>query len=349
MSCRATIRGLLFLLLTCPLAASKVTAEETRSFEGTWAFALPDGAPAWLQIRRVDGQLDGKLLWSIGSARPVSDLSVDDGQLSFRRRIQWKPHGEDAEARVIEHPMTGQLDGDQLRLTVRQSRVAETREETLVIVGKRLPPLPPRPDLSQVRWGEPIRLFNGRDLSGWRLSNPKKQNGWRVEDGELVNETPKTDFSGYGTFGNLRTDRVFEDFQLTIEYNVASGGNSGIYLRGMYEAQVVDRDSKMQGISGPGAVFGRIAPSENAGNPGGQWNRYELTLVDRHITVVLNGRRVIDNQPVAGCTGGGLSADDTQPGPIFLQGDHTSVRYRNLSLRPRLTGEADSQASGGAA
>ncbi len=111
-------------------------------------------------------------------------------------------------------------------------------------------------------------------------------------------------------------------------------GNSGVYLRGMYEVQVVDRDSKMQGINGPGALFGRIVPSLNAGKPGGEWNRYVVTLVDRHVTVVLNGKTVIDNEPVEGCTGGGLSADDTKPGPIFLQGDHTSVKYRNIVLRP---------------
>lgn len=197
-----------------------------------------------------------------------------------------------------------------------------------------MPPMPPRPDLSKITFGDPIELFNTRDLSGWRLTNPRKKNGWRVEDGVLVNETPKTDFSSYGEYGNLRTDREFEDFRLTIEYNVAAGGNSGVYLRGMYEAQVVDRDSPMQGINGPGAIFGRIEPTENAGRPGGEWNRYELTLVDRHVTVILNGRTVIDNQPIIGCTGGGISADDTKPGPIFLQGDHTSVRYRNIVLRP---------------
>jgi hypothetical protein len=203
-------------------------------------------------------------------------------------------------------------------------------------MGKRMPAMPPRPDLDKVVFGDPITLFNGRDLTGWRLSNPKKRNGWQVVAGVLTNSTPKTDFSSYGDYGNMRTEQEFEDFRLSIEYNVPSGGNSGVYLRGMYEAQVVDRDSRMQGINGPGAIFGRIAPSFNAGKPGGEWNSYELTLVDRHVTVVLNGQRVIDNQPIVGCTGGGISADDTKPGPIFLQGDHTSVQYRNIVLRPRV-------------
>ncbi len=103
--------------------------------------------------------------------------------------------------------------------------------------------------------------------------------------------------------------------------------------RGLYEAQVVDRDSPMQGISGPGAIFGRIEPSHNAGLPGDQWQSYDIILVDRHLTVRLNDQTVIDNQPVAGCTGGSLFGDVSRDGPVYLQGDHTSVRYRNLWIR----------------
>lgn len=102
----------------------------------------------------------------------------------------------------------------------------------------------------------------------------------------------------------------------------------------MYEAQVVDRDSPMQGIQGVGAIFGHIAPSINAGKPGGQWQSYDLTLVDRHVTVVLNGVKVIDNQPVWGPTGGAVYTDPGAPGPIHLQGDHTAVKYRNIYLAP---------------
>lgn len=118
-----------------------------------------------------------------------------------------------------------------------------------------------------------------------------------------------------------------------IDWNAPKGGNSGIYLCGAYEVQVVDRDSPMQGVQGPGAIFGRIKPTMNNANPGGEWNTYRCLLVDRHITVELNGEVVIDNQPLEGCTGEGINADDTKPGPIFLQGDHTSIMYRNIILR----------------
>ena len=106
------------------------------------------------------------------------------------------------------------------------------------------------------------------------------------------------------------------------------------HLRGMYEAQVVDRDSRMQGLMGVGAIFNRVAPSKNAGFEGGKWQTYDLTLVDRHITVILNGETVIDNQPVSGPTGGAMHTDPMAPGPIYLQGDHTGIRYRNIVLTP---------------
>jgi hypothetical protein len=54
--------------------------------------------------------------------------------------------------------------------------------------------------------------------------------------------------------------------------------------------------------------------------------------------VILNGETVIDNQLLEGCTGGGIQANDTLPGPLFLQGDHTAVKYRNIRLRPVKSG-----------
>ena len=208
--------------------------------------------------------------------------------------------------------------------------------ESLDGEGRRCPPMPPRPNLSSIRFDDPIELFNGQNLTGWQLQPEGAQHGWRAENGELINETPKSDFSAYGEFGNLRTVRTFGDCQVHIEFNVEKSRNSGVYIRGLYEAQVVDRDSPMQGINGPGAIFGRVAPSTNAGLPGGEWQTYDIMLVDRHMTVRLNGKLVIDNQPVEGATGGALFGDVMREGPLYLQGDHTSVRYRNIRLSPRI-------------
>ena len=77
-------------------------------------------------------------------------------------------------------------------------------------------------------------------------------------------------------------------------------------------------------------------PAVAAEKPAGEWQTLDITLVDRHVTVKLNGQTVILNQPVAGCTGGALWSDQLRPGPIYLQGDHTAVQYRNMALRPVL-------------
>lgn len=83
-----------------------------------------------------------------------------------------------------------------------------------------------------------------------------------------------------------------------------------------------------------GAIYSRIAPSMNATKGAGKWQTMNITLVDRHVTVRLNGKTIIDNAPLGGCTGGALWADEQRPGPIYLQGDHTAVKYRNIVLTP---------------
>ena len=270
-----------------------------------------------------------ELLWAVGAARPVETFELRDNVLSFEKAIK-RPLAPKEESPAL-YRITLHAEDAALKGTMKaESGIEKT------FSGKKQPPMPPPPDLTKVVFGEPQSLLNGRDLSGWRASHPTKKNGWSVRDGLLCNDTPKTDFGAYGEHTNLRTVAEFEDFQLHIEYRLPpeTGGNSGIYLRGLYEVQVTHRDSKMQGINGPGAVFGRVTPTHNAGHPAGDWDMLDLTLVDRHITVVLNGEKVIDNQPVPGCTGGALRSDVTASGPIYLQGDHTSVQYRNIVLRP---------------
>ncbi len=268
----------------------------------------------------------------VGAIGPYPIEKVESGRVSFQRKIRLR---KDGKRTTVSAPVTVGLVRGKLEGTMVRAAGSGAGEATIRFTGKPIPAMPQTaPDLSSVRFGHPISLFNGRDLTGWRAHEPDKIFGWSVKDGLLVNETPKTDFSATGDHANLRTDAVFEDFWLHIEFLIESQRNSGVYLRGMYEAQVVDRDSRMQGIQGPGAIFGSIAPSENAANPPGEWNTYDLTLVDRHVTVVLNGVKVIDNQPVRGPTGGATHTDPMAPGPIHLQGDHTAVKYRNIYLAP---------------
>ncbi|TWT80758.1 Carboxylesterase NlhH [Planctomycetes bacterium CA13] len=311
------------------------TPDTQQGFLGNWGLVMPGGTAGWLTINQVDGEFNGEL-WTVGMGRNTRDMVLANDTLTFLRRIPvGEPEydgGPPTGAKIdVKHRAT--VDGDRITL-VMECPLDDGEVEELIFHGKRLSPLPPKPDLDQIKFGDPVELFNGKDLAGWRLTNPKQINGWTAENSELVNTTPKLSFNPFSHYGNLRTDQEFLDFNLRLEFNVPSGGNSGVYLRGRYEAQVVDRDSRMQGIQGVGAIFSRIPPTSKAGKSGGEWQTYDITLVDRHATVILNGTKVIDNEPIIGCTNGALSADDDAPGPIYLQGDHTAVRYRNIVLRP---------------
>lgn len=135
-------------------------------------------------------------------------------------------------------------------------------------------------------------------------------------------------------YGNLQTKEKFEDFNLTLDVRVPKNGNSGLYLRGIYEIQVADTHDKPLDSHHMGGIYSRVAPSVMAEKPTGEWQTYDITLVDRHVTVILNGKKIHDNVPLEGCTGGALWSDETLPGPLYLQGDHTDVDYRNVVIRP---------------
>ena len=123
---------------------------------------------------------------------------------------------------------------------------------------------------------------------------------------------------------------------MKIEVNIPKGSNSGIYLRGIYEVQVFDSYQKPLDSHNMGAIYSRITPSLSAERPAGEWQSLDITLCERHVMVILNGKMIVDNQPLFGVTGGALTADEFLPGPIYLQGDHGKVLYRNLVLQPIL-------------
>ena len=325
---RSIFNPLIFCLLLT-LGWGRVNAEPVpKNLLGDWSLDLDSGEPAWMSV----SEKEVRMRIHVGSEGPFEIAKVENGRVHFSpQRKRKKKRSKTFIRREVELGIThGKLDGVIIHTPNDGGDATRVR-----FTGKRIPPMPKTaPDLSKVRFGHPISLFNGKDLTGWRPHEKDKKMGWSVKDGLLVNETPKTDFSATGDHANLRTVAEFEDFWLHAEFLIEAQRNSGIYLRGMYEAQVVDRDSRMQGIQGPGAIFGRIIPSENAANPPGQWNTYDLTLVDRHVTVVLNGVKVIDNQPVIGPTGGAIHTDPMSPGPIYLQGDHTAVKYKNIYLAP---------------
>jgi hypothetical protein len=307
-------------------------------FLGGWALTLPGGAAGWLGVSNVDGALQASLLWAAGSVEPVQSVRFSDNQLVVTRlhRIQRKDASGKTLRTNLTETITASANGDAIYL------VAETPRENggasrVEFAGKRIPPVGPDPDLSTLKLGPPIVLFNGKDLEGWRPVEPNALNGWSVQDGLLVNrQDPQQPGSPRKSYANLRTEREFNDFNLTLETRLPKDGNSGVYLRGIYEVQVADTFGKPLDSHNMGAIYSRIKPAVLAEKPAGEWQTLDITFVKRHATVILNGRKIIDNQPVLGCTGGALWSDVFRPGPILLQGDHTGIEYRNLVLRPVL-------------
>jgi hypothetical protein len=173
-------------------------------------------------------------------------------------------------------------------------------------------------------------------LDGWKLINDKRADGWTFDAGILINAPVQEKGKPHISYGNLRTINEYEDFNLKLGVNAAEGSNSGVYLRGIYEVQVLESYGKEPDTHHMGAIYSRIRPLVAAERKPGEWQTLDITLVDRHVTVKLNGTRIIDNQPLFGCTGGALWSDESRPGPIYLQGDHSAVRFRDMVLTPVL-------------
>jgi hypothetical protein len=320
---RSTTR---FIAITAVASLSAILNAADNPFIGRWALTIPEGRAGWLGVEEKDGALSSSILWGGGSVVPTTRTQLEGGTLIVIREQKNK------EGKVSTETITAKADGDALALTVLKRNAAGNETgPAAAFTGKRIADLPARPDLAKAKFGEPIALLNGKDLTGWRLLKEGSDNGWSVVDGVLQNRVVKAKDKH---FGNLRTEAEFEDFNLKTEVRTPEGSNSGIYLRGIYEVQVMESFGKPLDSHHMGALYSRITPSVAAEKPVNEWQTLDITLVDRHLTVILNGQTIIDNQPVLGCTGGALTSDEFKPGPIYLQGDHTNVDYRNMVLRP---------------
>ncbi len=268
--------------------------------------------PSWLEVTPSgNGFLVGRFVGRYGSARPIGGVSYENGTVRFSIPPQW-------ERGTADLHFDGKLDGDRLRGTV-----TDPDGSAHAFSGARAPAL----IHATPGWGPTIELFDGRDLRGWKVQGSGSH--WTVVKSVLT--SPKAG-------ANLYTDRTFTDFKLHLEFRYPGNGNSGVYLRGRYEVQI--EDSPRREIPLPidiGGVYGFLWPNENAATGPGRWQTFDITLVGRLITVVLNGHTVIADQLIPGPTGGTptggpLDSDEGAPGPILLQGDHSAIEYRNIRI-----------------
>lgn len=283
-------------------------AAQNNPFIGRWDFNLttPGGTRAsWLGVRP-----NGDVWYQPtgGNVYQVKDFKLVGSHLALTISA----------ASGNRPAVTWELDakGDQL------TGVQKRGDATMPLTGVRAPVLN-RPEPKA--WSNPEPLFNGKDLSGWEpLGNPA-ENHWTVENGLLINKD-------HGA--NLKTTRKFDDFKVHFEVNGPEHANSGFYLRGRYEVQIEYEPL----TSNPperriGSIYGRITPTGDLPRKAGEWEVFDVTLVGRTVTIVRNGVTTIDHQEIEGITGGALDANEGEPGPFYIQGDHTGgLKFRNITV-----------------
>jgi hypothetical protein len=173
-------------------------------------------------------------------------------------------------------------------------------------------------------------LFNGKDLTGWKLRHPDAHNSWSVLPGGILKNTVEKGSHGV----DLVTEKKFWNFTVRYEYMTPKDSNSGFYLRGRHEIQILgDRDSGKADDTCNGSIYGFKAPDKFVTKPAGEWQTVEATIIGNRITVILNGVKIHDNVECNKATGSEIDGNVKEPGPIFLQGDHGTVSFRNIRLK----------------
>jgi hypothetical protein len=213
---------------------------------------------------------------------------------------------------------------------------------------------------ASARSAEPIHLFHGKDLTGWKLHGDPARNRWVVGKASLDPHDPtklvvapatspdEAELINAGAGGiNLVTEAEFGDCRVELEVMVPKGSNSGIYLMGEYEVQVFDSYGKKELRYGDmGGIYDHAPPRVNASKKPGEWQKFVIEFraprfregrriePAQFVHVTLNGQVIHEQVSLRGPTPAGLSGREKSQGPLMLQGDHGPVAYRKLMIYP---------------
>ena len=306
------MRLLRIVALLAPTSMLLPTLHAQNGFTGRWNFT-GTGEHAdrvyWLEVTEANGALSGLFLNRTGSPVALETVKVENGELIFQMRS--------GRSDAPQHKM--RLEGGKLVGTIMD------RGAPIPVVGVRPPKWPGANANGKHVFGKPVALFDGTTLDAFALQRPDRPSGWAIAEGVMSN-TPRAN--------NLVSKEKFKDFKLEAEYKVEAGSNSGLYLRGRYELQVLDDFGKPAEKTGHMSIYGWTPPSVNASKPAGEWQKMEAVLVGNRVTVTLNDQKVHDNAEIQAITGGALDADETAAGPLLVQGDHNRVSYRRVVITP---------------
>ncbi|MGH9310127.1 MAG: 3-keto-disaccharide hydrolase [Vicinamibacterales bacterium] len=301
--------------LVAAVALAAPAHAQNNPFLGAWN--ITGDAPNqnyvyWLEVKDEGGKPTALFLNRGGHAVPVEGLKLSGNELSFLLPGKATPRPS-----ATFHAAGGKITG-----TI-------TGAQTVKVSGERPPQWGPCDANAKHTFGKPVALFDGKSLDAWDVQQKAKPMGWSLSDGAMTNQPHAN---------NLVSKEKFKDFRLDAEYKLSPKGNSGIYLRGRYELQVLDDAGQETFDRGHLSVYGRKKPDVNASKPAGEWQTLQVTLVGNCVTATLNGKTVHDNARITGITGGALDAKETEAGPIMIQGDHEVVWFRKVILTPITSG-----------
>ena len=285
------------------------------------------------------GKLSGLFLNRSGHPLPLAVVKIENGELVFQGGTAERPTGPEYRAKIENGKLVGH---HTVRVGGRGAagQPPPTATERVVNwVGVR-PPVWPRANASAPqRFERPIVLYDAAHMkmmpampldAVWGIQGGDgKLAGWHVdEDGNFANDAPGG--------RNLVSKQKFFNFKVQVEYKLEPKSNSGIYLRGRYELQVLDDlwDTTTERYLTQMAVYGRNAPAQLASRPAGAWQWMDATIVQNKVTVHLNGKLIHDNVTIGGVTGGTLDNAELTPGPLMIQGDHGHVWIRKVIVTP---------------
>jgi 3-keto-disaccharide hydrolase len=214
--------------------------------------------------------------------------------------------------------------------------------------------------LSQAGEKRAATPFNGKDLAGWKLKGKEEKSKWKVGHAEIDAQKPNqltfkaatgpdaelVNIAGGGV--DIYTEEKWGDCTIEVELMVPKGSNSGIYVMGEYEVQVLDSYGRQKvGPSDLGGLYGASAPRLNAARKPGEWQKFVIdfqvprfqngtkTANAKFLKVVLNDQVIHENVEMKGPTPSGVTGKEHPTGPLMFQGDHGPVAFRNIRVIPR--------------
>jgi hypothetical protein len=326
------------------IAASAAVSGQQNPFVGRWNLTGtgPDTDKVyWLEVTQNGSDLAGRFLNRTAHATPLAWIRMEGNELVFQygrgegsAEDPVRACGPIYRARLENGKLIGRHTPEPCNLppagaapgTATTAPPTSPPAKPINWVGVRQPAWPPSNANAKHTYGKPVVLVGpGVGLEVW--TGRTEKGAWKVVDGVLLNEPP--------TYNPVSKEK-FKDFKIEAEFKLDQEQNSGLYLRGRYELQLIlgTGPAATAGRQGLVSIYGWKAADVYAGKPAGEWQVLEAIVVGNRITATLNGQRVHDNVILPAMTGGALDNDELAPGPIMIQGDHSRVAFRKLVITP---------------